>query len=608
MGPHTKGRVSFAWKTQRVLRVFALLAALGAVFCVIVIRKTSTTAGWIIRVGPGVALAHTLYATYFHMRGITSRPPASSASYQMFAGLIDAGLLPFFAIACYMATLDYTSNQYGWDTIFNENNLDYSIIKAFMIVCGVEGFLLLLSLILDVYLAVIYRKITRLPPDMNPLEERDNLTARPRHKRNKSELEHEKHLSNSTMASERFSEMTQQSIHGRRVPFKHTRTDSADRDSFSFKKDVLDELRDPYSARASLQLMRDHGPPSRPTSAHTPATNARTAGAGLEHKPTRSSALASPPRPAPPRPSSWLSSANFEGVPAEVYDYENRQETMSPVSITSERPPPYLSTNASNNIPSSARAPNSRAHNQENNMPSPEQLSLALPPTFATTQKRSREPLKMNPPTPVSNEFDDENLRPRPLSVSSYSTPPRHALRETDVNSVAQYATPSSRPASFVGSGTKSRFYGDLRNSIGGSPTRQGYEDDNEEEIVRSNTVKSAESGNFEVYASESDDEYDPYCTVQPSPFEHGPAVVVGPPTPNVQWNGYRQASNSTGYDLHAGYAGLDPEFGKGMAARRREVSGKIVEEGRGFEIATEPVQVRTSKPGAAGWARFKGL
>ena len=134
-----------------------------------------------------------------------------------------------------------------------------------------------------------------------------------------------------------------------------------------------------------------------------------------------------------------------------------------------------------------------------------------------------------------------------------------------------------------------------------------GFEND-EDDLHRSNTVKSAESGNFEVYASESDDEYDPYRGVQPSPFEHGPAVVVGPPTPNVQWNGYRQTSNSTGYDLHTGYAGLDPEFGRGMAARRREVSGKIAEEGRGLEIATEPVQVRTTKPGAAGWARFKGL
>lgn len=587
--------------------MFQLLAALGAVFCIIVIRKTSTSASWIIRVGPAAALAHTLYATYFHMRGINSRPAASCASYQMFAALMDAGLLPFFAIACYMATQDYTSNAYGWDTIFNENNLDYSIIQAFLILSGVEGFLLLLSLVLDVYLAITYRKITHLPPDMNPLEEKDNLTTRPRHKRNKSELEHDKHLSTSTMATERFSEMTHQNIHGRRVPFKHTRTDSADRDSFSFKKDFIDELKDPYSARASAQFERKEGSPSRPSSAHTPAVNARAAGIGLEHKPARSSALASPPRPAPSRPSSWLASANFEGVPSEIYDYENRQANMSPVSFISDHAPQPPPKHHANLRPNTAPAPPYPAQNQENDMPSAEQLSLALPPSFHTPQKRSREPLKMNPPTPVNNQFEDENLKPRPLSVSSYSTPPRQALRDTDVNSIAQYATPSSRPASFVGSGTKSRFYGDLRGSLGGSPTRMGFEND-EDDLHRSNTVKSAESGNFEVHASESDDEYDPYRGVQPSPFEHGPAVVVGPPTPNVQWNGYRQTSNSTGYDLHTGYAGLDPEFGRGMAARRREVSGKIAEEGRGLEIATEPVQVRTTKPGAAGWARFKGL
>ena len=585
---NTKNRVKRAWRTQIVLRALALLGAIGAVFCIITIRNTSTAVSWIIRVGPGVALLHSLYATYFLARGHKNRPPQSCASYQIFAGLLDTGLLPFFALSCYMATLDFTTNAYGWDTIFNENIIDYKIIQTFMILCGVEGFILLLSLFVDVYLAVTYRKIAQLPPDMNPLDEKkDNLTGAGRsHKRNKSELLHEKHLSGSTLASERFSQIMSPEVNGRRVPFKHTRTDSADSDStFVVKSVVRDESND---------RMKEL---SRPSSAVMPAANARPAGVGLEHKPARSSGLARTSTPT--HPNSWLSYSDYEGVPAPLSEYAQREldkeiRSMSPVSALSDHEtyPVY------NSPPKTPRhiAP----YPDQENMPSPTDLSLALPPGF-TPKKRSREPLGMNPPTPVNQRFspgklNDADLVPRPLSTTSTlqepHTPQRQALRETEPNS-AMYGTPSSRPASFVGSGTKSRFYGNLRNSVGGSPTR-GAEDD----MTRSDTVRTSDSDNFEVYGNDSDDDYDPYRA------HHAPPMVVNQPSPARQWHTPRQISNTTGNDLHAGYAGLDPEFGKGMA-RRREVSGKVAEEGRAYETTQV---VDNSKPGAAGWARFKGL
>lgn len=570
--------------------------------------------GWIIRIGPAVALGQTLYGTYFLCRSITSRSPASCASYQMFAGVVDAGLIPFFAISCYMSYLDYTSNTYGWSTLFNDNFLDYKIIQSFMYVCAAEGGLLLLSLVLDVYLAVKYRKITRLPPDMNPLEEKDNLTTRPHHKKNKSEILHEKHMSNSTLASQRFSQMSSDLANGRRVPYKHARTDSADRDSFSFQRDIVNEVKDPYSARASMNMDRGQGAVSRPSSAIVPAANARAAGAGLDHKPARSSGLAIS---SPPRPNSWLSYSNYEGVPVEISDYSQREldaqvRSMSPVSAMSEH-----ENHVMRNIPTAAPVshppasfenPPTAPHYQENDMPSPEQLSLALPPAYTPPKKRSRDPLGMNPPTPVEQRFKDESLMVRPLSISAYATPTRQALHETDANSVAQYATPASRPASFVGSGTKSRFYGNLRSSIGGSPTRASHDTDNFNDLSRSSTVRTAESANFEVYASDSEDDYDPYRS-QPvtQQVRHGTPIIVGEVPDSREWNGMRQTSNSTGLDLQTGYAGLDPEFGKGMA-RRREVSGKVVEEGRGYELAAQTAEIQDSRLGAAGWARFKGL
>lgn len=601
MNPNTKGRVKLAWNILTTLRILCLVGALGAVFCIITIRKTTTSVAWIIRVGPGVALAHSFYAVYFLCRGINSRPAASCASYQIFAGLLDVGLVPFFAISCYMATMDYKYNQYGWGTVFNDNLLDYKVIQAFMILCGILGGFFAFSLLFDVYLAVTYRKITYLPPDLNPLEEqKDNLTARPRHKRNKSELLYEKHLSSSTVSTQRFSHMSQDSDQSRRIPFKHTRTDSADLDLKSLRGGITDQ--------SSI--------PSRPSSAIMPAANARAAGAGLGHKPTRSSVLASPPRP-----NSWLSYTDYEGVPVEISDYAQHEfdqqvRPMSPVSAMSDNEPtsyrhlPVQQPHRESVSPPESTYPED---NHENHMPNSEH-NLGLPP-YTPLKKRSRDPLGMNPPTPVDRRLQDESLMVRPLSISSFSTPPRQAMRDVDTNSIAQYATPASRPSSFVGSGTKSRFYGDLRNSVGGSPTRLSAESLNEiyqtldHDLHRNDSTKSAESGNFEVYGSDSDDEYDPYrAQSQAEPrMLHAPAVLVGDVTSTHDWNGQRQISNSTGYDLQTGYAGLDPDFGKGMA-RRREVSGKAAEEGRSYDITNHVDTRNDNRLGAAGWARFKGL
>ena len=101
-------------------------------------------------------------------------------------------------------------------------------------------------------------------------------------------------------------------------------------------------------------------------------------------------------------------------------------------------------------------------------------------------------------------------------------------------------------------------------------------------ERTRTMQTESDYSTNFEVYASDSDDEK---------------LSANAGHMPQSQWNGVRQTSNSTGHDLGSGYAGLGSDFGQGMG-RRRDVSGKMAEEGR----ASPP------KNGAAGWARFKGL
>lgn len=545
----------------------------------------------------------------------------------MFAGVLDTGLIPFFVFSAYIAYEDYSKNAYGWGTLFNDDVLDHEIIQAFWLICTSMAGLLLLSVVFDLYLAITYRKICALPPDMNPLEE-DNLTARPRHKRNKSELLYEKHMSTSTLASQRISQMSQQNGTGRRVPFAHTRTDSADRltlygngvakqSRVSLRNGIAAEYEDPYGMRSSIapgnNLM-----PSRPGSAIMPAANARAVGAGLHDDSPRSSPVAA--RNDAERPSSWLSYVDYEGVPAAMsdiaqQDLDGQVRPISPVSALSNRE--RLSVRASfeggyhgeivQHEPHSFHAlsypePPTFADQKENLLP---------PPEYAPSRKRSREPLGMNPPTPVGTRFVDESLAPRPLSITSNSTPPRQVLQEATDNSQTRPKF-GIRPSSFIGSGGKSRFYGNLRTSVGagGNGSARNFSFDADDDLQRSNTVKTDESANFEVYGSGDEDD----IQLDHPENQHGPAVIVGESSPDRSWNGQRQISNSTGFDLHGTYAGLDPEFGKGMATRRREVSGKMAEEGRSFggygtsERSDDGIIAGQPRNGAAGWARFKGL
>lgn len=655
MHPNTKKRVVRARSALLALRWLALLGAMGLLFCVIAINKTTTTVGWIIRVAPAVAICHLFYAVYHLGRSVNSRTPTSSASYMIFAGLIDLGLIPFLAFSAYMAHLDSSQNTYEWGTLFESGTISYQIIYAFFIMSTTEAGLLLVSLLLVTYVAITFRKIARMPPDMNPLE--DNLTSRFSHKRNKSSMNvTEKHMSASTLVTNRDPGM------GRRVPFIHTRTDSADsvtlygsenarHSRVEMRKGFEEVTKDPYRMSAvSLP-----GSPLRPNSAHSPAPNARAAGAGLDHRPARVSALnESPqrsPNRSPARPSSWLSYMDYEGMPSDLSDAANQQldEQVRPISPVSTTPSHGPLGHVWSNRPS---VDTHRESDAKGDLP---HAAALMAPQLQPSPRRSREPLAMNPPTPVRAEYDlnDENYYYAPQQYASdpTSSPVRPVLSTTNGN---------SRPSSFVGSGTKSRFYGDLRASMGSmGPDSEKldldtnvveiYPDSDEDRrdrrddgIDRSHTIKSAQSasdysGNIEVYGSDSEDENvaaplrhqysqrNPYktgLTLQPptnsdhySPTPPPPMSVARKPVP--QMGSPRQVSNSTGLDLHTGYAGLGAEFGRGMA-RRRDVSGKVAEEGRGgnhhwdvrgdTEFPEEETTPKKPQFQSAGWARFKGL
>lgn len=147
----------------------------------------------------------------------------------IFAAIVDAGLVPFFVVTALMARTEYlepADTQGRWQTLFNTDITNYEIFKATFLLSVVDGSLHLTSLVISIYLTVIFRKICKLPPDANPLE--DNLTSKT-YKRYKSSIA-DNRMSQATTAtanSKQGSSAIDPLISPtRNVPFMHTRDDS----------------------------------------------------------------------------------------------------------------------------------------------------------------------------------------------------------------------------------------------------------------------------------------------------------------------------------------------------------------------------------------------
>ncbi|KAI4133575.1 MAG: hypothetical protein LQ338_000087 [Usnochroma carphineum] len=112
-----------------------------------------------------------------------------------------------------------------WASLFMYDTATTKVVETTYLVGVVNGTLHLVSLIISIYLAVLFRKISNLPPDMNPLEE--NLTSR--HKRNKSELLDNRTSQVSTETGSKGHSRAEEPLISpvRSVPFMHTRNESS---------------------------------------------------------------------------------------------------------------------------------------------------------------------------------------------------------------------------------------------------------------------------------------------------------------------------------------------------------------------------------------------
>ena len=410
MSPRTKVRVQWIRWIQLFLRIGALLGAMGMLFCVICIKGTPNTVGWIIRVAvsnvgvlgdtcadgleqPGVALLHTVYAAYHLARSSKARTPGSSASYMIFASIMDAGLIPFYAFTAVMAHTEYSepSDTDGrWKTLFGDDMTTYKILYATFLLSVVNGSLHVLSLVISIYLATVFRKISRLPPDMNPLE--DNLTSRA-HKRNKSSIVDNRmsQATTSTASSKRDSGADDPLISPpRTVPFMHTRTNSTDdildvphpnASPRAFRADSAGPLYDQPVSKRSSRTNFPQQSLDRPRSFYEQSQSQRTSRAQIPPSPVDSPSIytdfsrPTSTRPPSTRPTSTRPPSAAPSIPDSNW-ITHPSSPSPPASPVHELRHLRSLKNSYTPLPQSAPAP---AWNAEN---------------FS--------PLEMNPPTPLN--------------------------------------------------------------------------------------------------------------------------------------------------------------------------------------------------------------
>lgn len=600
---------------------------------------------------------HTIYGIYHLARPTGSRAPASSASYALFSCVLDAGLTPFYAFASFAAGREFTGSAYNWGSLFDDDKITSSIVQALFLASAVCGGLHLISLIISIYMAVVFRMVARLPPDMNPLEEDSHLTARPRNRRGKLiKSEIMKHVSDSTLASST-----------RSLAFCHTRQDSSSSNGSSPESPDRDDT------PPSPQIPPRSGfPNERFYKQYNQSKSSLPAGYTYESEQQHQQQPAkSPSRPnsvidqAPVlRPSSgnytpirWASNAFSEssgnwvaypsptGTPANDEDGDDLRKPSS-------RNSSLLYTGSSDWRAYVSNLGRVNVNRVEEGHARGEYTALQTEECYGdysdnendnglTEDKENKEqnlgdgmrklvqnPLSMNPPTPQPKPNEQENVTPRKVSTSSRkaSGTRRAALTDIsanrgDVNEEQQNntgtqenstTTTTTEPVkdessdAFPARKASTRKIWTLRGGVKQThyePVKV-HEDNNPES-------DSPSDSDSDAHASDSEKKKPPRTlSIKRRTMTHSASF----PQANETDRKGRVVSNS-GIDLGSGFSGRPGSYNSYISGlgvgRRREVSGKVAEEGRGG-IQKQEERKKTTGPTqpirAAGWARFAGL
>ncbi|KAF2821132.1 hypothetical protein CC86DRAFT_332533 [Ophiobolus disseminans] len=608
MGKRTKTYIKVARWVQLAFRVCTLLGAVGVLLCGIFIRGAADTEGYIMRIPPGVDLVVCLYAIYHLIRNAKSRPPASSASYHFFALVTDAGFIPFYVFTILMSrrNSDMEAGEVGrWRTMFPTDEETNKVLTTTWLTSITVAGLHLISLFMDFYLLIIFRKITKMPPDMNPLE--DNLTSRRtnKHKHKNSSISaitpltgdnNEKRFSaQSTIAGDRFSQADPliakdiPSPSKNQVAFMHTRTNS----------EMTYSPHTPNSARQSKERFSMY---SQPPSTHQSRRN-------LNH---RDDLLR--------RDDDNETLAQRKSMLAEQANIKRHSRTNSHVTNSTKEQfytPPSTAGNDEPRItgdlslqrssretlqndnwfvhpdaddeheqedPYSAPAPARRQSMFNGNNNANKGYNTLSPYDDVSDVEDEQElekpmvpqPLRMNPPTPPPAQIFDQKK----------NTPSPGLKRTQTTTSISTDAT-FNRSHSQSRSGTpKSRYYGDLKAAT------QGIKD---KKSPANSPHTSPTKGSFRNQPNHFPSATKQYISNTPPPSSHSP-VKNSPFTLDKKTYASVRRTGDTAYSpvkaqsprvvSRSGVDYMHPyEFDDsdlGTPGRRRDVSGKIAEEGRG--------------------------
>ncbi|CAK7222386.1 hypothetical protein SCUCBS95973_004820 [Sporothrix curviconia] len=315
MSSTTKAWIKAIRVVQLLVRFLQLVGATGILVLVILITGVPSLTTWVLRITAGFVIVHTAYAIYHLSKPAGYRTPASSGAYQVFAAFSDLCVLPLYAYGAMAAH----NNSEGWTTLLTNQDLVPYLVTAFYYTLlgsgGLHGF----TLIVSCWLAVKFRQIAQMPPDMNPLEDRYTSRTKKRQQKDLKEMQQQKqqHSRNKSSIATADTFESLYSLDNDKgllsrppsVPFLHTRTGSQTSVQSRDPRLTLPSQNSPASpARGSLASLKRTSVVSTPNSGRGAYAEIPLNDGGYANSPgSRLSYHSSRPRS---RPNSGTPSAN----------------------------------------------------------------------------------------------------------------------------------------------------------------------------------------------------------------------------------------------------------------------------------------------------------
>lgn len=549
-------------------------------------------------------------------------------------------------------------DAYHWGTLFGDNVVTVKIAEATFICAVVNAGMHLVSFAISIYLAITFRKISQLPPDMNPLE--DNLTARPRKNRNHKQVGFdEKHMSQSTLNSSLEDPLIEVP---RAVPFMHTREQSLGGETYRGSMEINEKRQSQVSAHpqrlshlepTSPEMLFNHAedqpfditsqsaaPEFRNVTAHSPEVINPTQ---LRHLASRAADRSDS---VSPLSDNWV--AYSDRAPSPMSDVHGQNQDANATTLRQSSSVYSRRTNGTDTSTGSGirdwfaygqkpasigsaiqedtrgeyaslaaqeyygNGYESKSHEQDlgdrrlNIFPDPEEHDNDR--DDGQTDGLPFNPLMLNPPTPQP-VFAESPENTDPVRRNALGDNP-NLSQNLMAHGLAPHESPDSTPE-------KVRYYGNLEGE--GHPAFSKPRDFSGQDDMgrKPSKLSKKHSKKMAAYQSlkkdDSDDEghlgvHDPSSAAMNEGDRKGRVVSnSGADTARPSFVGGVGASLSS-------YGSYIAGLGVG---RRRDVSGKVAEEGRGGKgddkraapVSQDPSQSQSASPiRAAGWARFAGL